>query len=159
VFASNNLWEEVAWMGFVQARLQARHGPMRAAAITGPLFALQHISLMFGNPLVVGVIIMVVFAIVAIPFRALLGWAYNSTGSLFIVGLIHAVGNGLTAGSGFFAAGLLPRLYTNDVVGVMHLLSSAVIGLVVIAATRGRLAGGNAARVPPAPSNVASAQT
>ena len=36
-FLPNNLWEEVAWMGFVQARLQTRHGPLLAAVITGPL--------------------------------------------------------------------------------------------------------------------------
>ena len=38
----NNWAEEVAWMGFVQARLQDRTTPMRAAALTAPLFALQH---------------------------------------------------------------------------------------------------------------------
>src|SRR3712207_3871319 len=30
-FVTNNLWEEAAWMGFVQARLQARRGPLPAA--------------------------------------------------------------------------------------------------------------------------------
>src|SRR3712207_8287691 len=48
---SNNLWEEAAWTGFVQARLQHRHGPLRAAVLTGPLFALQHIALFVGTPL------------------------------------------------------------------------------------------------------------
>jgi membrane protease YdiL (CAAX protease family) len=39
---TNNLWEELAWTGFVQAQLQSRHAPMVAALLTAPLFALQH---------------------------------------------------------------------------------------------------------------------
>lgn len=31
-------------MGFVQAGLQERRGPFRAAVLTGPVFALGHIS-------------------------------------------------------------------------------------------------------------------
>jgi membrane protease YdiL (CAAX protease family) len=138
VLASNNLWEEAAWTGFVQARLQERHGAMRAAVLTAPLFALQHVSLVVGNSPVVGVIFMTAFAVVAIPYRALAGWMYNATGSLFVVGLLHAAGNGMTGGSGF-GQGLLPRIYDAEFVGVMHQLANAVLGLVVIAATRGRL--------------------
>jgi membrane protease YdiL (CAAX protease family) len=139
VLLSNNLWEEAAWAGFVQARLQDRHGAMRAAAITGPLFALQHVALVFGQELVVGVVFMVAFMIVAIPFRALQGWAYNLTGSLFLVGLIHAAGNAMGGGSGFGGAGLLPRIYEDPSVAMLHQLASAVLGLAVIAATRARL--------------------
>jgi membrane protease YdiL (CAAX protease family) len=55
-FLPNNWWEEVAWMGFVQARLQRRRGPVLAAVLTAPLFALQHISLAVGNSLPVAVL-------------------------------------------------------------------------------------------------------
>lgn len=51
--------------------------------------------------------------VIVIPFRMLTGWAYNRTGSLFLVGLIHAAGNGVAGGSGF-AGGFLPRLYPDD---------------------------------------------
>ena len=140
VLLSNNWWEELAWMGFVQARLQERHGPARAAVIVGPLFALQHVSLAVGNGWVLGTIIMVAFALVAIPFRALQGWVYNRTGSLFAVALVHAAGNAAGAGSGFDGgSGLLPRLYDEPLVGSMQTLASAVLGLVVLAATRARL--------------------
>src|SRR5947209_18593185 len=37
-FATTNLWEEVAWMGFVQVRLQTRYGLIAAAVITAVLF-------------------------------------------------------------------------------------------------------------------------
>lgn len=141
VLLTNNLWEEVAWMGFFQARLQNRHGAMRAAVLTAPLFALQHVSLVVDNSLVGAIIVMVGVSVLAVPFRFLVGTAYNTTGSLFLVGLIHAIGNGMTGGSNFGAEGLLPRLYSGDVelIGVMHQLGSAVIGIAFVLATRGRL--------------------
>ena len=78
--------------------------------------------------------------LVAVPFRFLTGWAYNRTASLFLVGLVHAMGNAVAGGSGF-GAGVLPRLYPDQgmLVGLAHLVAFALIGLVVLAATRGRL--------------------
>jgi membrane protease YdiL (CAAX protease family) len=142
----NNWAEEVAWMGFVQARLQARSTPMRAAALTAPLFALQHVALVVGSPLPMAVALMVFLIVVNIPIRALMGFAYNRTASLFVVGLLHAAGNGVAAGSGF-GAGFLARLYPDQpFASLMHLLALAAIGLVVIAMTRARL---EASRRPP----------
>jgi CAAX protease family protein len=134
-----NLWEEVAWMGFVQARLQAQRGVMLAAVLTAALFTSQHLPLFVANGMVspAGLVILAVFFAMSIPFRALVGWQYNRTGSLFLVGLLHAVGDGTSPGS--FDAGLLPRLYENSDVGFLHMAALALIGLVVIAATRGRL--------------------
>ena len=139
----NNLWEEVAWMGFVQARLQGRHGAMRAALVTAPLFGLQHLALIAANDASIPemAILLVAFILVVIPFRAFAGWLYNrSGGSLFLVGLVHAVSNAVAPGSGF-ASGYLRTLYPADaeLVGVLHILAVAAIGLVVMAATRLRL--------------------
>jgi membrane protease YdiL (CAAX protease family) len=139
----NNLWEEVAWTGFVQARLQHRHTAMRAALITAPLFALQHLALIVANDasLVEMVILLIGFMLVMIPFRAFAGWLYNrSGGSLFLVGLVHALSNAVAPGSGL-GDGYLRALYPADaeLVGVLHLLALAVLGLVVMAATRLRL--------------------
>ena len=39
--------------------------------------------------------------LVTIPFRFLTGWAYNRTSSLFLIGLVHAMGNAVAGGSGF----------------------------------------------------------
>jgi membrane protease YdiL (CAAX protease family) len=140
VLLSNNLWEEVGWTGFVQARLAQRHGPARAAVLVGPLFALQHVSLVAGNPLLVGVAFVVVLALLAIPFRALQGWVHARTGSLLLVGLVHAAGNAAAAGSGFAGGdGMLRRLYDEPVVGSVQVLASALLGLLVLAATRARL--------------------
>jgi hypothetical protein len=63
---------------------------------------------------------------------------YNRTGSLLIVGLLHAAGNAAAVGSGF-GDPLLERLYENQSVGLMHVLGTGLVGLAVIAATRARL--------------------
>ena len=45
-----NLWEETAWSGVVQTRLEQRHGPVRAALLTAIPFAVAHLPLHFiGN--------------------------------------------------------------------------------------------------------------
>jgi uncharacterized protein len=137
----NNWAEEGVWSGFVQARLQARHGPVVAAVIAGPLFALQHVSLAVGNGPVLAVILLAGLAIVAIPYRFFTGWIWNRTGSLLLLGLVHAAGNAAAPGAGFGDGGVLRHLYPADqtTVGVFHLLAFFLIGLVVVAATRGRL--------------------
>nr|WP_275586211.1 CPBP family intramembrane glutamic endopeptidase [Geodermatophilus normandii] len=138
-FLTTNWAEEVAWAGFLQSRLQDRHGPVRAALATGPLFALQHASLAAGNGWLGGIAVLLFVTATAVPFRFLQGWVANRTGSLLVVGLVHAAGNATADGSGFGGPGLLPRLYPDDGVGPVHLLASATLGLVVVAATRGRL--------------------
>ena len=112
---------------------------MRAALLTAPLVTLQHFSLVFGQPVVLAIALMIFLLVVSIPLRAFLGWTYNRTGSLFLVGFMHAAGNA-AAGSSGFADGFLPRLYAGeDFVGVLHLVAFALIGAVVIVATRARL--------------------
>jgi membrane protease YdiL (CAAX protease family) len=138
-FLPNNWWEEVAWMGFVQARLQDRRGPVIAAVLTGIIFALQHISLVVQGGLTSAVILMTLTVVLVIPFRFLAGWVYNHTQSLFLVGLLHAMGNAVATGSGF-QPGLLAHLYPGQTIAVLsHLIAFLLIGLVVLAATRGRL--------------------
>jgi uncharacterized protein len=138
-FLPNNWWEEVAWQGFVQARLQDRRGPVVAAVLTGVLFALQHIALVAGADLISAAVLMAVLVVLAIPFRFLTGWLYNRTSSLFLVGLLHAMGNAVTGGSGFHP-GLLARLYPGEQTATMaHLFAFFLVGLVALAATRGRL--------------------
>lgn len=135
----NNLWEEVAWTGFVTERLQRGHSAVVAALVTGPLFAVQHVSLVVGNSLVGAVVLLGLLAVLATPFRFLTGWVYNRTGSLFLVGLLHGAGNAVAGGSGF-GEGLLPRLYPGGAMAFSaHLVAFAVLGLIVLAATRGRL--------------------
>jgi membrane protease YdiL (CAAX protease family) len=106
-----NLWEETAWMGVVQARLGALHGPVLAAVLTGPLFALLHLPLQLGVPAAEVALSMGVLMVVAIPLRLVLGWLYHRTGrSILLVAIWHAGFNAtsnspLVAGTG--ASGVL----------------------------------------------------
>jgi membrane protease YdiL (CAAX protease family) len=84
VFVTNNLWEEIAVMGFLQARLQDRHGPLKAAALTALYFTFQHIALIIASGVFAALLL---FLVTAFGFRALMAWTYNKTDSLFIVGL------------------------------------------------------------------------
>ena len=111
-FITINLWEELAWMGFIQARLQAHRGVMLAAFLTAALFTLQHVPLFVGNGPGALIVMLPAFLVLATPFRALVGWLYNRAGSLFLVGLVHAVGD--ATGFGGFNEGLLPRLYPGN---------------------------------------------
>ncbi|WP_161965250.1 CPBP family intramembrane glutamic endopeptidase [Ornithinimicrobium cerasi] len=138
-FVLINWWEEVAWMGFVQTRLQDRRGPLLAALIVAPLFALQHSSLAAGQGLLPGAVLLLLLAVLAVPFRIAVGWAYNHTGSLFLVGLVHAIGNAATSGDGI-NAGYLRHLYPgNNTVTMAHLLAMFLLGLLVLMLTRGRI--------------------
>ena len=135
-----NLWEEAAWMGFVQRRLQHSHGVLLAAALTAVLFVLQHVPLLIENGAGL-LLILPVMIVLAVPFRAYLAWMYNRTNSLFLVGLMHAVGNAVATAAGFGMA-FLPRLYPGEEVGLIPFLASAVVGLAVIAGTAARLGRG-----------------
>jgi membrane protease YdiL (CAAX protease family) len=132
-----NVWEETAWMGFVQARLQARHGALLAAVVTAPVFFLGHLAGLLESGSAQQVVDPLVVTVVVL-FRALLAWLYNRTGGLLLVGLAHAAVNAVDAGS-WAGAGFLPRLYEGQDIGSFGVLAGALIGLVVIAATRGRL--------------------
>jgi membrane protease YdiL (CAAX protease family) len=138
---TSNLWEEVAWTGFVQVRLQRRHGALRAALLTAPLFALQHAALVAGGSFAATIVLLLVLTLLAIPFRAVTGWLYNRTSSLLLVGLFHAAGNAVAVRE-WPGDGMLPLLYPGENFGPVHLLVSAVVGVIVIAATRGRLGAG-----------------
>ncbi|WP_294569976.1 CPBP family intramembrane glutamic endopeptidase [uncultured Arthrobacter sp.] len=138
---TSNLWEEVAWTGFVQVRLQQRHGALRAALLTAPLFALQHAALVAGGSFAATLVLLLVLTLLAIPFRAVTGWLYNRTSSLLLVGLFHAVGNAVAVRE-WPGDGMLPLLFPGENFGPVHLLVSAVVGVIVIAATRGRLGEG-----------------
>jgi membrane protease YdiL (CAAX protease family) len=133
---ANNLWEELAWTGFVTTQLQARHSPMIAALLTAPLFALQHSPLVFDSG-PGGAVVMAALVLLAVPFRMVMSWTYNRTGSLFLVGLAHACGNAVVTGT-VLGDALVPTLYGRNA-GPLHLFAFAVIGLGVALATRGRL--------------------
>jgi membrane protease YdiL (CAAX protease family) len=90
---TTNLWEEVAWAGFVQSRLTARHGLIIGALATAPLFFGQHLPLVLagGNGPVMMLVVSVAFIVLAVFFRYVIGATLIDTGgSLLIVGILHA---------------------------------------------------------------------
>jgi membrane protease YdiL (CAAX protease family) len=139
-----NLWEETSWSAYVTARLQSRFGPLRASLIVAPLFGLYHLPLFFiigglGDspshlpiaqlPLYLGFLLIVFSG----PMRILLTWVYNSTGqSLPVVALFHASINA-TGGAAILAT------FFAGVDGFLVYAALAVLAVVVIVATRGRL--------------------
>ena len=88
-FLTTNLAEEIAWMGFVQTRLGNRHGPLTAAVLTAPLFALQHLALVVSNAGAGAgaLILLLLLILLAVPFRAWMAWLLNRSHSLVLVGL------------------------------------------------------------------------
>jgi membrane protease YdiL (CAAX protease family) len=89
--------EEIGWMGFLQARLQEQHGPLKASLIVTLPFALYHLpGLMvdegFGFtqlPLALGEL--GVIAILQLFGRVVMGWLYNNTHrSVLLVGMFHS---------------------------------------------------------------------
>ena len=136
-----NWWEEVAWTGFALHRLQGRIGPLAASVVTTWLQAIVHLPLVFvadgvtTGRVPVGEIpvYLVALFILPIPVRIVLTWIYNASGrSLPIVGLYHA-GLGVATGSGFIPV-LAP-----DVAPIWAYANFAVLAVVAIIATRGRL--------------------
>lgn len=132
-----NWAEELAWMGFVQSRLERGRSIRVAALLTAPLFALQHVSLAAQNGLVAGAVVLVAIAALAIPFRLLCGWLAARTGSVLLVGVLHAAGNAVAAGSGF-GDGTLRFLYPDTPFGFAHLAAYGLVAVVVLVVTAGR---------------------
>ena len=59
-----NLIEEIGWMGFLQDRLQTRHGPLQASILVTIPFASAVVALLF-----------LVWGHLGVPMRSALGWS------------------------------------------------------------------------------------
>jgi membrane protease YdiL (CAAX protease family) len=92
-----NLAEEIGWMGFLQARLQDRYGPIRAVVLTEIPFALWHLPFLLvdtGGQISVALGYLGVLAIAQLFGRVVIMWLYNNTQrSVLLVGLFHAAHN------------------------------------------------------------------
>ncbi|MEV6487294.1 CPBP family intramembrane glutamic endopeptidase [Actinoplanes sp. NPDC051633] len=87
-----NLWEEMAWAGFVQRRATARFGYVPGSVLTALLFTAVHLPLAFyGSGVAHNVAVMIVSGI---GLRLLIG-AFDvwGRGSILALGLIHATFN------------------------------------------------------------------
>ena len=130
------LAEEVGWMGFLQARLQDRHGPLKACLLVTVPFALWHLPDLFAQlGLTTALLLLPILAAAHLCARVVLGWLYNVTGaSVLLVAVLHASFDTTVNRVGPF----IPGPDGTALVLATGAFLLAAVGLVV--ATRGRLA-------------------
>lgn len=134
-----NMTEEFGFTGFLFARLQDRHGPLRAALVTTVFFWWFHLPtfVIDTGSWALAAIIMGVVLLPHFASRVIVGWLYNAAGaSVLIAGLFHATFNSTINPSGFAVAVLdLPH----EEVFVVLMGIVVVAGAVVVVVTRARL--------------------
>jgi len=146
--AEGALGEEPGWRGFAPPRLEQRSGPLVGTLLLGVLWGLWRLPLFFipgtdfygvsfGTGFVGHLFGSIPFVIWTIALAVIFTWVFNNTrGSLWLSMLLHASIN-TTPGV------LLPALFPSPPLTTLFFLSWllvwAVVALLVIAATRGRL--------------------
>jgi len=134
----NNVAEEIGWTGFVFARFQDRHGPLRAALLTGMFFWLFHVSSFYVDTRswATTALVLGIFLLPHLGSRLIAGWLYNGAGSsVLIAGLFHAMHNAIVNSTGLVAVVALPQFEVLVIMAGIVVLAGAVIAV----ATRGRL--------------------
>jgi membrane protease YdiL (CAAX protease family) len=118
----NNVAEEIGWTGFVFARLQDRHGPLRAALATTVFFWLYHVPGFYVDT--------------RSWVTTAVGWLYNGAGSsVLIAGLFHSMHNAIVNPTGLVAVLGLPQGEILVIVAGLAVLAGGIIAV----DTRGRL--------------------
>ena len=131
-----NLWEEAAWAGFLQTRLERRHNFFLAALLTGIPFAAIHMPLQVITGQVRSAIDFVVgfglLMVLVIFVRSLFGMVLRGAGnSLLVVGLTHAMFNRSNNNDGI-AADLLPSSDSRQLAALLAtIVLIVVLGLVL----------------------------
>jgi uncharacterized protein len=91
-----NLWEETVWAGFVQTRLEERHGLLAAAMITAVGFAGIHLPMVFAAELSASTLMesLGFLVVAAFVFRLTVGVVMRgAAGSVLAVAVLHASWN------------------------------------------------------------------
>ena len=134
----NNVAEEVGWTGFVFARLQDRHGPLRAALLTTVFFWLFHVPSFYveTRSWVATAAVLGFLLLPHLGSRFITGWLYNGAGaSVLIAGLFHSMHNAIVNTTGLVAVVGLPQFDVLVIMAGLVVLAGAIIAI----ATRGRL--------------------
>ena len=135
---SVQFFEELGWAGFVQHRLQARHGALKAALLVALAFAFLHLPTYLRAPIsgASAVRDLSVLAIVipfAIVFRILIAYAYNRTAyAVLIAAITHASFNE--------ASELIVPNVQGSLAQVLTFASTALLALLASVVSKGRLA-------------------
>jgi CAAX protease family protein len=134
----NNVAEEIGWTGFVFARFQDRHGPLRAALLTTVFFWLFHVPSFYveTRSWATTALVLGIFLLPHLGSRFITGWLYNGAGSsVLIAGLFHAMHNAIVNSTGLVAVVDLPQFEVLLIMAGIVVLAAAIITI----ATRGRL--------------------
>jgi membrane protease YdiL (CAAX protease family) len=132
-----NLWEEMAWAGVVQTRLERRHNLFVAAVLTAIPFVLIHMPFQFigdfsAESVLAGLIALLIFGSLV---RLMLGLFLRGTrDSVFAVALMHTVFNRSNNTDGIVAS-----LVAGEARVLAALLATLVLTIVVAVVCRKRL--------------------
>src|SRR5574337_1768440 len=92
----NGFVEELGWTGFATPKLRMKHSVMAAGINLGFMWGLWHLlSNYIGSAADTGTLALSLYLLVMLfsflpPFRIIMTWVYDHTGSLFIAILMHA---------------------------------------------------------------------
>jgi uncharacterized protein len=125
-------FEELGWAGFVQHRLQSRHGALKASVLVGLAFAFLHLPTYLSAPIsgeraLRDLSVMVIVIPFAICFRILITFAYNRTRfSVLIAAITHASFNEASEIISPNVPGPLAQVLAFASVGLLALLSVVI---------------------------------
>ena len=136
---TTGLAEEPGWRDFSLPRLQAKFGPLRAAFILGPLWALWHFPLFlteWGGWPEADWTKPVFFTIFCISFNVVMSWVFNSTGqSLPLSMLAHVSVNNFVS---VIWSEMFPTVGA-DAIALALAVGGVVAATLVLVLTRGKL--------------------
>jgi membrane protease YdiL (CAAX protease family) len=138
-FVVINLWEEVAWTGLFQTRLEERHNWLIAALLTAIPFAAIHLPLQFflGGSVTVASLAAAfgLYLLLGLLVRPMLAVFRRGTGdSLLLVGLLHSVFNRTNNENGIAAT-----LLEGDARQLAMLIAVVLLTVVTAVVIRSRL--------------------
>jgi CAAX protease family protein len=131
-------FEELGWAGFVQHRLQARHGILKASLLVALAFAFLHLPTYLRAPISVesavrDLSVLVIVIPFAVGFRILIAFAYNRTGyAVLIAAISHASFNE--------ASELIAPNVPGPLAQVLAFASTALLALLAVVFSKGALA-------------------
>jgi membrane protease YdiL (CAAX protease family) len=131
-----NLWEETAWAGVMQTRLERRHNIFVAAVLTAVPFGLIHLPLAFLSEITIASVLisLVAYILLGLFLRLLVGVVLRgSRDSLVAAGLMHSVFNRTNNENGIAAALLNGELYR---LGILIAVVVLIAALAVVAGRR-----------------------
>jgi uncharacterized protein len=138
-FIVTNLWEETAWTGVFQTRLEERHTWLVAAILTAIPFAAMHLPLQFflGQPVTIASLAAAfgLYLVLGLLVRPLLAVFRRGTGdSVLLVAVLHSVFNRTNNQNGIAAT-----LLEGDARQLTMLIAVLILTVVTAIAIRSRL--------------------